>query len=166
MNLTNCITGILRNASPYTVRSCGSPSVATLNTLSRAGIAIAHVISIIPRKNAPTRYLLFHNFFVNTTGLSDLQLNPWKSLLTHRVPKAIVLPRRALPPISAAVNPAVIPYEECDNRHNAYGYSAYPYPAQKIFCQYGFVCRSRFFIHKVFAVRLKSQSYCRQTVCQ
>ena len=53
---------------------------------------------MIPRTKAPIRNLLFTTLRVNTTGLSDLQLNPWNRRAEHNVANAIVLPRGSLLP--------------------------------------------------------------------
>ena len=76
---------------------------------STAGMQSTAVISTIPMIYAPHRALLLNRALVNTTGLSDLQLNPWNSLLMQSVPNAIVLPRSALPPSSPAVNHPLCP---------------------------------------------------------
>ena len=90
--------GILAAASPYTIKSCPTVSVCTLNTLCRPGIMTTPVISTMPSRNAPMSHLLLTTFFVNTTGRSDLQLNPWNSLAEQSVANAIVIPSSSFSP--------------------------------------------------------------------
>ena len=62
--------------------------------------------------------------------------------------------------------PAVEPYEEGQYCHHTYGNSAYPDLGQKLLSQDGFIGRTWFFLHQLFAVRFEPQRDGRQTVRQ
>ena len=92
---------------------------------------MATVISTNPSRNAPMRYLLFQNLLVKITGLSDLQLNPWKSLLRTQRAESHGASQESASAQLRSGEPAVEPYEEGQNCHHTYGNSAYPDLGQK-----------------------------------
>ena len=92
------MTGIFTAARPYTVSSWVNVSDCTWKILCSAGIVTTDVIRTIPRRNAPISHLLSTTLYENTTGLSDLQLNPWNSLAEQSVANAIVLPSSSFSP--------------------------------------------------------------------
>ena len=91
MSFSSCIRTSVPIDVPPIIPSCVRLRSTTLNISASAGTKITSERSMSPTASAAKIYLLSKNFFVNRTGLSDLQLNPWISLERHMLANAMEL---------------------------------------------------------------------------